>query len=381
MRVTRPLRVAFVSHHPHVRMGGQRSMALLIEHLNRLVVEPLAICPGPGELTDHLRALDCPVVHIPLHPIKPRTLRQVWASSRRIRALLQERAIDIVAPDAPRDALTCGLAKLGTTTKLVWFVRLTAPDRLDPVLARLADGVIGVSEAARRRFSGSARMAARSRTIADGADLRLFRPPEDRAGLRRALGLPEDRFLLLFVGQITRPKGILDIVDAMGLLQEAPPPGPRPALIIIGTPHPPTILDEIAARARERGAAGDVQVLTQREDVYRWMQCADALVSGSHQDTEGLSRVLFEAMACGTVPIATDIRGNREALAPDTGLLVPEQSPADLARAVRFLIEHPDRRAALSAGGVRRAREKFDIERHARAVETFCVELVASLRQ
>jgi len=106
------------------------------------------------------------------------------------------------------------------------------------------------------------------------------------------------------------------------------------------------------------------------------MQCADALVSGSHQDTEGLSRVLFEAMAYGTVPIATDIRGNREALTPDTGLLVPEQSPADLAHAVRFLIEHPDRRAALSAGGVRRAREKFDITLHARAVEAFCLGLV-----
>src|SRR5580765_7227838 len=104
------VRVAFVSHLPHLRMGGQRSMALLIEHLDRRVVEPLAICPGPGELTDHLTALDCPVVHIPLHAIKLRTLPRVWDACRRIRALISERAIDILAPDAPRDALTCGLA-------------------------------------------------------------------------------------------------------------------------------------------------------------------------------------------------------------------------------------------------------------------------------
>ena len=83
----RPIRAAFVSHHAHLRMGGQRSMALLIEHLDRSVVLPLAICPGPGDLTDHLRALGCPVVHIPLYPIKPRTLLRVWDSSRRIRAL------------------------------------------------------------------------------------------------------------------------------------------------------------------------------------------------------------------------------------------------------------------------------------------------------
>src|SRR5438132_13944243 len=97
------IRVAFVSHQSHMRMGGQRSMALLIEHLDRRVVTPLAICPGPGELTDHLRALDCPVVHVPLYPIKPRTLGRVWASARRIRALLRAQCIDVIAPDAPRD--------------------------------------------------------------------------------------------------------------------------------------------------------------------------------------------------------------------------------------------------------------------------------------
>src|SRR6266566_8241001 len=209
-------------------MGGQRSMALLIEHLDRHVIAPLAICPGPGPLTDHLTALDCPVVHVPLHPIKPRTLPRVWRSSRRIRALLRERGIDILAPDAPRDALTCGLAKLGTDTKLVWFVRLTARDHLDPILERLADGLIGDSDATRERFSRSPRVAARYRTIHDGADLQRFRPPHDRAALRRELAIPEDRFVLVFAGQVTRAKGILDVVDALAL---ADPALPRPLLL------------------------------------------------------------------------------------------------------------------------------------------------------
>ena len=100
----RPIRVAFVSHHPHLRMGGQRSMVLLIEYLDRAVIEPMVICPAPGELSEHLASLGCPVVYIPLYHIKPRTALAVWRSSRRIRALLRERAIDIIAPDTPRDA-------------------------------------------------------------------------------------------------------------------------------------------------------------------------------------------------------------------------------------------------------------------------------------
>ncbi len=92
------IRVAFVSHHPHMRMGGQRSMALLIEHLDRTVVEPIAICPRPGELSGIFTALACPVEFVPLYHIKPRTLRAAWQSSRRIRAVLRERGVDVIRP-------------------------------------------------------------------------------------------------------------------------------------------------------------------------------------------------------------------------------------------------------------------------------------------
>jgi len=245
-------------------------MALLIEHLDRRVIEPLAICPGPGDLTDHLKALGCDVVHIPLHPIKPRTLGAVWTSMRRIRGLLRERAIDIISPDSPRDVLTCGIAKLGTDTKLVWFVQVTGRDRLDPILEHLADGLIGVCEAARQRFSSSPRVAARYRTIVGGADLRRFHPPEDRSALRRELGLPTDRAILVFVGQVTQPKGILDIADALALLPE-----PRPLLVIVGTPHPPGIEQEIAARAA--GAWQDIRMVGSRKMSTagcRWRTCS-----------------------------------------------------------------------------------------------------------
>ena len=372
------MRVAFVSHHAHLNMGGQRSLVLLIEHLDRSAIDPLVICPGPGPLTDHLAAIGCPVVHIPLHHIKPRTLAAVWRSSRAIRALLRERSIDIIAPDAPRDALTCGLAKIGTGTKMIWFVRLTAPHNLDRILVRMADGMIGVSEGTRRRFSSTPRVALRYRTIFDGVDFTQFAPVADRDALRRALDLPVDRFLLLFVGQIKEGKGVLDIVDAMGLLARSNHFGPRPLLLIIGTPIPPAILGEIARRASANGAEPDVRVLPQQSGIHRWMQAADVLVSGSHEDTEGLSRVLFEAMACGTIPVATDIRGNREAVSPETGILVPQQQPAALAAAVTDLMSAaPERLARLREAGRRHAQSLFDIRAHAGAVEAFYREVLA----
>lgn len=357
-------------------MGGQRSMALLIEHLDRAAVEPIAICPAPGPLTDHLTRLGCPVVHIPLHRIKPRTLAAVWRSSRAIRALLRERSIDVIAPDAARDALTCGLAKLGTRTKMVWFVRLTSRDPLDPILVHLADAMIGDSDDTRRRFGTSRRVAARHRTIVGGADLRRFRPADDRAALRRSLDLPPDRPVLLFVGQVKAAKGVLDIVDALGRCHADHPGGSAPLLLVIGTPDPPAIVEQVARRAEASGIAQDVRVLPQQADIERWMQAADLLVSGSHQDTEGMSRVLYEAMACGAVPVATDIRGNRDALTPESGVLVPERDPATMAVAWHALLTDPARLTALRAGGIARARASFDIRQHARSVEAFYRDVV-----
>jgi glycosyltransferase involved in cell wall biosynthesis len=359
-----------------MRMGGQRSMALLIEHLDRHVVAPIAICPGPGELTDYLLALDCPVVHIPLYHIKPRTLLPMWRSARAIRRVLREREIDIIAPDASRDALTCGLAKLGTRARMVWFIRQTGHHSLDPLLERLADGMIGDSNDAGRRFSRRARARGKFRAIWAGTDLRRFHPPDDRRAARAALGLPPNRFLLLFVGQVKRAKGVLDIVDALCLLRRELPADRLPLLVVIGSPDPPDIVAEIGRRAAAGGVAADVRVLAQQQHIERWMQAADLLLSGSYQDTEGMSRVLHEAMACGAVPVATDIRGNREALTPETGVLVPERAPAELARAVRELASDPARLARMREHAQRRARASFDITLHARGVEHFWLELL-----
>jgi glycosyltransferase involved in cell wall biosynthesis len=169
---------------------------------------------------------------------------------------------------------------------------------------------------------------------------------------------------------VKQAKGVLDIVDALGRLK-AEAPGRLPLLVIAGTPDPPGIVADIAHRTEAQGTTEHVRILPQQAGVERWMQAADIVVSGSHEDTEGMSRVLYEAMACGAVPIATAIRGNRDAITSETGMLVPERDPAAIAAAVRALDTDPVRRTTLRAAGIARARERFDIRLHARAVEAF----------
>lgn len=365
----RPIRAAFVSHNSHMIMGGQRSMVALIEHLDRAVVHPLAIVPEPGELADRLRALDCPVAHVPLQKIKPRAAAAVWRSIRIVRALLARERVDIVAPDAARDAFTCGLARLGTPTRMVWFVRLTSRNALDPINQFLAHGMIGDSDDTKRRFWSLPAIQDRHRTILGGVDLRLFRPAEDRAALRARLGVPADRVVALYAGQVREQKGVLDIVDAVARLAREAPSAPLPLLIVAGTPVGDGIRERIEARIAAARIGDHVRLLPHQPNIHEWMQAADLFVSGSHQHTEGMSRVLYEAMACGAAVIATDIPGNRDALTPETGILVPEKSPERIAAALHDLAADPTRRAALREHGIQHVRATFDIRQHARSVE------------
>jgi glycosyltransferase involved in cell wall biosynthesis len=342
-------------------------MVALIEHLDRSVVRPFAVTPGPGELTDRLLVLDCPVFHLDLVGLKLPNLTTIRANIRALRAIFREHAIDIVHPDSERDAVVCGLACLGRATKMVWHVRLTNSNNLDGISQRLADMIIGISDGTRRRFTEST-LRKKYRTIFNGVDLRLFHPADDIPALRAALGLPLDRTVLLFVGQIKIEKGIFELVEAMSMIQRHEEI-PLPLLLLIGTADDAAVERDLRQLIADRNLEEDIRLPGQQQDIHRWMQAADLLALPSYEGKEGMGRVVFEAMACGVVPIASDISGTREAITPESGLLVPEKSPEALAEAITRPAIDPALRNRLRDGAIERARTTFDIRVHARAVE------------
>lgn len=371
-----PVPVLFVSHFPHMRMGGQRSMAALIEHLDRTRFRPMAAMREPGELSEHLHTLDCPVFFLPLSAISLNTVGRMIKSVRTLRRIFRAEKIAVVHPDAERDVMFCGLAKLGLPTKLVWHARVTGVNGLDPLALRFADRIIGISDAVRDRFPPD-RIAGRYRTIYNGVDLTRFNPADDRAALRRAMNLPVERPLLLFAGQIKEEKGIYEMVEAMRLLGERRTGADLPLMLMMGEPVKNGVVENLQAAIAGHGLESDLLVLPQQEEIERWMAAADVLLLPSHEGSEGMGRVIFEGMACGTVPIASDISGVREAVTPESGLLVPEKSPALLADAIERLLDNADLYATLRKGGIARAREVFDIRVHARKVEEVYEEMLA----
>lgn len=205
-----PINALYASHFDHARMGGQKSLLTLIEHLDRRKVRPFAIAPAEGELSDALRQLDCPTFIVPLEEVRRTYLWKRWLPEakrffrnvERVRALVKAHRIDVLHPDEASDVITCGYAKKGARAKLVYHVRLTVSTKLDRLGESLCDGFIGVSEDAKRRFS--------PRALVEGMACGAIGLGTDTSGLREAFADGN--------GIMVREKSPRDLADAIATL-------------------------------------------------------------------------------------------------------------------------------------------------------------------
>jgi alpha-maltose-1-phosphate synthase len=235
----------------------------------------------------------------------------------------------------------------------------------------LADAVIAVSQGTRddvlRLFAVSPE---RVHVIHNGIDADFFAPDPatdvlDRYGVDRSVPY------ILFVGRITRQKGIVHLVRAIRHLD----PG-IDAVLCAGQPDTPEIAREMEeAVASARAAHANVvwiPEMVSREAVRQLYSHAALFVCPSVYEPFGI--INLEAMACERAVVATSVGGIPEVVIDgETGTLVPlllrsddPMSPADpdrfardLAAAVNALMADPERRARMGAAGRRRAVERF----------------------
>jgi len=196
--------------------------------------------------------------------------------------------------------------------------------------------------------------------LGNGIDLTRFdRARADearRTALRADLGIASDAPVIGFVGRLVEEKGVLDLFEAMRLLRAS---HPRARLLLIGMIDDAK-QDAIRPATAERHGVADMCIFTgHRRDLPELYSLMDVSVLPSHR--EGFPRTPMEASAMGVPVVATNIRGCRTAVEDGrTGLLVPVRDPIALARALRSLLDSPDRRRAMGAEGRLVAHQKFD---------------------
>lgn len=187
-----------------------------------------------------------------------------------------------------------------------------------------------------------------------------IRPPDRWEASRRALGLPEDRFLAITVGRLVKRKAVHRLLHAISALPDSV------FLIVVGTGPEEAELCHLASTL---GIENRVQFTGFVDEHTKWrlLACSDAYVSASMH--EGFGLVYLEAMAMGLPVIAPDHGGQMDFLVDGrTGLIFPVGDDQRLVESIGRLLEDPERRARMGERN-RRSAERFEADNCARAYE------------
>lgn len=351
-RLERPLRVVFVER--EFGMGGaQWQIAQLARHSDPRVLAVTLLCELPSPLAAWLarrgryvrvKPPDCdwvPWLADQLAELQPDVLDGSW---------YPHAARFVRDPPCPVYVHAAGMAAL-------WEAR-------EPELTDRIDRIICESQAV---ADAHPEWGERRVVIPNAVDVDAFRASEHRRpGVRAALGLPQDAVVVSFCGRMTASE------KRIGLLREmiARLAEERPTVwwLVAGwfSPHLPNH-GALSAEWETFIADKPVRWIA---DMQPWLAPAfhvAADVSFCCSSSEGLSLATLEAMAAGCVVVTSDAGGQREAVVPGTGYVVPVADAEGLYRALLLTVDLPPserRRMGLFARYV--CAGKFHIAENAR---------------
>jgi alpha-maltose-1-phosphate synthase len=215
----------------------------------------------------------------------------------------------------------------------------------------------------------------RIRVIRNGIDATEYAPDPQTWVLDR-YGIDPARPYVLFVGRITRQKGVSVLLRAAaGLVPEAQ------LVLCAGAADTPELLDEVTGlvdglQASRSGVLWINEMLPKPEVIQLLTHAA---VFACPSVYEPLGIVNLEAMACATAVVASRTGGIPEVVAGgETGLLVPPDEPEPLAEALNALLRDPDRAAEMGLAGRKRAVAEFSWQAIAAQTADLYAELVTS---
>jgi len=255
-----------------------------------------------------------------------------------------------------------------------------------------ADGIVAVSSAMNEDVRDLYDVGgADVRTIHNGIDVDQYRPRPDDAVLEQ-YDIDPDRPYVLFVGRITRQKGILHLVEAIHHMD----PDVQ-VVLCAGAPDTEDIGAEMERRVETAKRETDNRIvwiaeMLPREDVITLYSMADVFVCPSVYEPFGI--INLEAMACETPVVASRVGGIPEIIVPhETGLLVdvepqtgsedgvepkdPEAFARGLADGVNRLMADSDTRARMGQNARRRVEDVFSWTAIAEETLRFYKDLVA----
>jgi glycosyltransferase involved in cell wall biosynthesis len=340
--------------------GGVESTHITLarfRHLCPALITEVAVC-FEGRVSQELRTLGVPV-HV-LGQTRVRFPLTVWRARRKLRALLRKCAFDVVVCHMPwvqaifgpvvrSEGLPLAFGAHGPATgchRIEQWAAITPPDL-----------VISVS-----RF-----LAANVRELYPGIPAEVVYNPmpplpslscSDRLDIRAELKNPPEAVVIVQVGRLEKGKGHEVCLKALHLLRDLPAwqcwqiGGPQ-------TAEEKRYFETLRELTFTLGIEERVQFLGQRCDVDRLLLAADIYCQPNDTCVEGLGNTFIEAISAGLPIVTTRLGGIPEVVDESCGFLLAPGDVPGAASALKKLIEDPELRARLGAGGRTRLQKTF----------------------
>lgn len=347
--------------------GAEEMVANYARHLDRTRFSP-SVCAlrSGGRLFDQLKREGVPAFLIGKRA--GADARTLW----RLVRLLRREKIDILHT---HNASAHGWGLLAAVIARIPILVATEhsihfPGRggkIYPLLRRLFRHrfaiVISCSEQVRNAQLAPWQLPAKKHVVVhNGIDISRYEPLSKLASTTEEFQLESSRPVVGTIGSLTLHKGHIFLIDAIVKLREL---GFVPQVLIVGDGP---LRGELMAKVALHGLEEQVLLLGRKDNVSQILPHFDIFVLPSLR--EGFPITILEAMAAGLPVIATDVGGNREAIAHgETGLILPPADADALVSALRTMIENPEHAREMGKRGRRRAMATFRVERMMTATE------------
>ena len=348
-------RVLYFYPHRHLDTGSPMVLLRMIDLLDRRRFTPLFLATGEGPLVTALRERGVEIVKGTLNELTPRAPIDGARGIMRQRALLRDRAIDLIHLNQFGWNQDLVVAAWLSRVPVVLHVHHREHVGFQNLNRLIAKRVIVVSEAHKSNVTGFSRIRHKCDVLYNPVDVEVY---GSGRSIRPALGLRSEDFVIGTIAQIQHLKGIdLLLETARRVLAE------RDDVTFLHVGPPGRNEAEFARTMKERARAaefrGRVQFLGARTDVPDLLASMDVLFHPTRQETFGL--VIIEALAAGLPVVCSRAGGLPEIVNnSEIGCALDGDSPARYAAAILALLGQPERARGMGEAGRRSLHGRFD---------------------
>ena len=259
---------------------------------------------------------------------------------------------------------------------------------IEKTAIEMADAIIAVSKETKadvlKHFDVDER---KIKMVYNGIDLKEYAVTDDTSVLNE-YGIDKNKPYVLFVGRITRQKGIIHLVNAIKYID-----ADTQIVLCAGAPDTKEIAKEMEDSVKEASKTRDniiwIDKMLDKKDVIQLYSHADVFCCPSIYEPFGIINI--EAMACETAVVASAVGGIKEVVVEgETGLLVPldqqneapfeavnpDQFSRDLAIGINKIINDNELRHQMAKNGRKRVEDYFDWKAIAKQTETIYKSLI-----